>query len=402
MTSGPLKVTASRNSLPLYHTLVRGFPLQTVGSWANASEHALLLSKGNPFPYRSGGTFLASHRSVQHYPHYAESRSTGVYAYADSYFLVNKASSLPALVVDPGAFIAGLVAQGAVGWNKFRPTASGASVFVALKEIRNDGLPSLPLLKQNWANQLKQGHGLRLGSEEYLNYMFGWVPLISDLKKIHRATLNSHRFIQQYIRGSGAATRRKGTISINKTVSQSVQLNAAPLGNPLLITTDPNFGNGFIETTTTSETKYWFSGRFRFYIPKILPAWAWKDYAVAKLYGVLPDPQALWEATPWSWLVDYWFNMDSVLGNISSSILDGLVADYAYCMGSQSSKIDHTHTYWTKGIDGGSSKNQSRLILESNVNSRIPASPFGFGLTSASLSSRQAGILAALGINRVF
>lgn len=396
-TTWPRKVGGTYDKKLLYRYKIRGSPEQKGPDFVSQSIDELLLSVGHRFPYRSGGPFMAVHRYVRHLPAHRVWTSSKTVELIDSYYTVNGVTTVPDQVTDVVSYLATLNGQGGTGWNKFAPTSPQASVAVALFEGWHDGLPSIPGVKAAGDNFLKRGSG------EYLNYTFGWLPLIRDLRKIYALSKHLDKSLKQLHRDNGQTVRRSGTISHINSTDSSRTSNTAPLGYGERITTTPNYGLGYTDTQTVTDERYWFSGRFRYYIPK-MPEWLWDAYAVAQLYGAVPDLKAIWEATPWTWLIDWHVNVGAILGNISMSVLDNLVADYAYAMGTVSSETTSTTTFTLKSslTQPGTETASCTLIRGSSLKGRIAASPFGFGLTPGSLSPRQAATLTALGINRVW
>jgi hypothetical protein len=118
-----------------------------------------------------------------------------------------------------------------------------------------------------------------------------------------------------------------------------------------------------------------------------------------KLLGLSLTPDTVWNLTPWSWMVDWVSNAGDVVSNISDALFDGLVLRYGYMM-------EHTLTsdeYFFVGPTGFQPTNGPRpssITLHHEVKKRVKATPYGFGLTWTSFTTRQLAILAALGITR--
>jgi hypothetical protein len=107
----------------------------------------------------------------------------------------------------------------------------------------------------------------------------------------------------------------------------------------------------------------------------------------------------LWNIAPWSWAVDWFTNTGDVIHNISTLGFDGLVMQYGYAM--RQSTLLSDQRFVTTGSAGRIPfgwEFQRQEVLE--YKQRIAANPYGFGITDLSLSSRQLGILAALGLTQ--
>jgi hypothetical protein len=146
----------------------------------------------------------------------------------------------------------------------------------------------------------------------------------------------------------------------------------------------------------TSVRKKWFETDYIYYLPTGGSIGAkfqrYGSYA-RKVLGIRLTPEVLWNLSPWSWAADWFGNVGEVLHNVSAIGTDGLVMRNAYIM-------CHTRTvseWWTPDSGFSSSMRRTR-IQESKI--RIPGSPYGFGVTYSSLSSKQVAILAALGLSK--
>ncbi len=237
---------------------------------------------------------------------------------------------------------------------------------------------------------------LKSAGEEYLNLEFGWLPLISDIRDVCHAVVNSHEILRNVERGSGFKTR---TGYHYPTTSTDL------VGSSALITSvDPKLSGwdaGPIVFNGQSTEAVWFSGCFTYVLPvppgKMTEMDRYRSYADHVL-GMKPTVENVWDAAPWSWAVDWAVNVGDVLHNISAFHNDSLIMQYGYIM----KHIQNVQS-WTAVGTNSTNKFSSRCTGCSLVNTsewkvRYPASPYGFGLTYDGLSSVQKGILAAVGI----
>jgi hypothetical protein len=292
-----------------------------------------------------------------------------------------------------------LTAEGTKALNEMRPTAPVSGLGVTIGELR-EGVPAIVgrhLLKSLLSDHKRQRSLLKEGSDEYLNWEFGWKPLVADLYDAARAVKRSEKIVAQLYRDSGRDVRRRFGFPVSKETTVEQFGNRYPFlpGHGYL-----SGAPGTLHVTTENLRTVWVSGMCRYYIPPAddLRGKMLHHTAVAnKLLGVRPDPELLWELAPWSWLADWVTDMGSLVGNLTSFAFDGLVWKYAYLMEHQVERKRYSlvgyQTYrgdyppcWATGI------RESKR--------RVAATPFGFGLSLDSFSLRQWSILAALGISR--
>lgn len=273
------------------------------------------------------------------------------------------------------------------------------SLATAIGELYKDGLPHLigSTLWESQANLAKRA------GEEYLNYQFGWAPLISDIKSFGNGVVNSDSLLTQYEKDAGKVVRRRYNFPQQRTTDESVVGSGkhpwAPTGYAGAFIANP--GVNLVRRRETVRNQ-WFSGAFTYYLPsgydsrKEIVSLAGK---ARQLFGNPLDPEVLWNLAPWSWAADWFFNTGDVISNLTRFGTNGLVMRYGYMM-------EHTivtDIYTLEGNCGITSTSPIHvlpLVLRTETKKRRKANPFGFGLTFSGLSPLQVSILAALGITR--
>lgn len=299
-----------------------------------------------------------------------------------------------------------------VGWPVISPTLDSSLEALGTKIIANV-IPTNPLSNlTQFLGELREGLPSLVGTDffkhrasvarnagsEYLNVQFGWLPLISDLKKFAHAVKDSDALIKQYERNSGKRVKRVVRLPDEKT--QSVQNLGNTRPTPVLATElNAYVGASTLTLTNISRTETWFSGAFTYYLPPFKA----NDSNVKRneqllnyLYGTRPTPEVLWNLAPWSWAADWFGNFGSVLHNVSAFANDGLVMPYAYLMQRKTSSKEYSGT--TTYRDYG--RRTLRQKYTTVYMKRIKASPYGFGLLPGDLSTRQWSIITALGLTK--
>jgi hypothetical protein len=229
---------------------------------------------------------------------------------------------------------------------------------------------------------------------EYLNYQFGIAPTLSDFQDLRKAIEHGDAIIRQYERDAGSVIRREYRFEPESVTTRSEQsLSVFGLGHGLSFNQCP--GGRLIKRTTTNQ-KFWFAGAFKYSIPK--GAFPERLAELDRRYGVVPGISTGWELVPFSWAVDYFTPIGSLLSNLDAFMKDGLVLPYAYLM-STTEVVDEYD--WLGNI-----RNDAGALVPVGVYSAVKktrlrrrhATPFGFGLLASDLSPKQLSILAALGL----
>jgi hypothetical protein len=278
-----------------------------------------------------------------------------------------------------------LFPKGAQAISNCIPTNPAFSAVSFMGEAIQDGVPSM-LGVETWKHRTRLAQG---AGSEYLNYEFGWLPLISDIRKFAKAVKNHDKILRDLLDGSGRSTRVGFAFPSEQTSSSG--------STSLFLHKGGNTGvsvalSGSYYRAQTKNT--WFRGAFTYHLPvpsdtlgKMQLYAAYAD----KLLGVKPTPDAIWNATPWTWALDWFSNAGDVINNISRLNQDGLALTYGYLMvGTKSTDSIGTtgNTTW-----GPAFRTRIREFKK-----RIPASPYGFGVSDGDLSPRQKAIIVALGL----
>lgn len=283
-----------------------------------------------------------------------------------------------------------MLSAGATAISRCAPTNPLVDLSTSLAELFREGLPSLP----------GRSGGL---SSEYLNYNFGIAPLASDIRDLRNVMKHADALWDQYARNSGKLVRRRYTFPPQVTsVTAPVLNNRLPSRPAMQSETNPTAldGNvvrsGTLQQRTTTTTKTWFSGAFTYYLPD--SPFGQMVARLDALYGLKPGVDTLYQLTPWSWLIDYFANLGDIIENLNSFTHGGLVMPYAYIM---SETTVETRSYLLFELKQGTLWKAQSLsdVVRRVTKRRIPASPFGFGLSYGDLSAKQKSILIALGIN---
>lgn len=281
------------------------------------------------------------------------------------------------------------------------PTAPAADVSVMLGELFREGIPKAigaSMLKNRFTDYRDIGG-------EYLNYQFGWKPIVSDLKSVARAITESERTLNQLERDSGKNVRRTFKFPPHFATSESVGTTGAyyvaPQWLPNMIVMAAPVRRDYQNVSRES----WFSGCFTFCFERSdaqkgkLAAQAQKARV---LLGLDLTPEVVWNLSPWSWLADWATNAGDVFSNVSRFARNDLAMRYGYMM-SKGESIQTTSLEGVMSRDMNGNLTAGRTVSSTwryNTKRRIPATPYGFGFDMGGLSFRQSAILGALGISR--
>lgn len=286
------------------------------------------------------------------------------------------------------------VNYGPIGWNRYKPAKPDVSLAIFFAELTS--------VKDMVFKRLNSFRSL---GSNYLAVEFGWKPFLSDIRSWYASLMKLDTQVAQLMRDNGRWIKRGGTVipeSIGSSISQ-------PSGYGQIYPYDLNSTNHRCTETVKTTTKVWFSARFKYYIPSLNSKRWGRMRAIQELWDLKLTPEQVYKLIPFSWLVDWFTNLGSVISNLQSSIDDHLVAKYAYVMRSVETVTERTasaeHYQRVQPYPGAAYViSRPTVVCSSKVTtvtkSRAVANPFGFGLTDADLSLWQLSILGALGLTR--
>jgi len=285
------------------------------------------------------------------------------------------------------------------------PSRPPVDLSTTIGELFHEGIPALI------GGTLKTWRGLsardrrRAIGKEYLNYEFGWKPLVDDLMGFAAGVIDANSAFQQYERNSGKPVRRSydfpeiHSSSITKIggltypyVSPSAESMYSDQGvNPL----------GQVYREDDISIRRWFRGAFSYYVPPISDDLT-DEIARGVIYarktlGISLTPETLWNLAPWSWAVDWFSSSGDVISNWTDWAIDNQVLLYGYIMEHQVHRRTYTYT-GPANLRGGGYPAPLSLVVETKK--RLPATPYGFGLSYDGFSTRQKAIITALGVSR--
>lgn len=383
--------------------------------------------------WSGGGSFFQvdeslHHSGNRHFPGYTR----GIYyGPRDAVSVTGVTSTLP--VTKPSQYKgdwnglnAAAFSFGAKFYHMTRPGNPVASLGQFLMELRD--LPKIPFVqgRAGYVSLFKQGlslsgimrqareiarnalHWRRLYPDvggEYLNFLFGWKPFISDLRSIYNLWSSIDRQMAQIIRDNGKSVRRKAHLEKQTEIlSNSNNSYSFPGANIRGFPGDYASAGGKSSVTVWSwrVTEVWYSAAYRYYIPDVSSS-EWTRRAKLALFGALPTPELIWAVTPFSWLVNWAINVEDVVSNLSVNAVDNLVQLYSFIMRKITTEyISWSQTEWN-GRPGcypagsGTWISTRKQVIKTRTGG---GSPYALSAQSGTpLSSYQLGVLAALGLN---
>lgn len=299
------------------------------------------------------------------------------------------------------------------GYARTRPQLekAGAAVFGAeLRDLPRMMKTSAGFFHDIWKGISGSGSSIDMrpkkAADHFLNHQFGWIPFISDLRKFYRAFDQNDALIAKLNNENGQWIRRKRTLK-DETTSTVVGSGSGfklfpntsfeSAFNPPWFVSEPTWQVTEEVSTTVSAV-----GKYRYYRPEFDKSDPDHMSAINRLkrqmtlFGARISPSNIYKATPWSWAIDWFTNLGDQIDKANDILVDSVAAKYLYVM--QHQKRKRVFTQYAPFHSGTVVLQFTRLI--ETKQRREGLSPFGFGLSMASLTPRQLAIAGALGVSK--
>jgi hypothetical protein len=167
-------------------------------------------------------------------------------------------------------------------------------------------LKDFPRMLRDMGRVLSKGIKPSDAAGGYIAYSFGWAPLISDLKKLVDFSAHIDQRIRSF-RKLEVKAKQGGSLGTVQTRSSEI-LREVMI--PSYWVTKPIYKGKIV---CNEERRHWYTARAE--LLTALPSNAEDERLLAAkaAFGLNLSAASLWEATPWSWLIDYLSNVGDYL-----------------------------------------------------------------------------------------
>jgi len=241
-------------------------------------------------------------------------------------------------------------------------------------------------------------------SNQFLNTVFGWAPLVDDVSKMCEVVLNYSDFVADATRKNGRWQRRKfkeEVVEFEEVLSS--QTGTSNFSTPYMTTGWIVPQSGRLQLVRQTVTQVWYEGSFKQYYPEFDESLMGDKSAIAsvaqaiRLSGLEINPVNVYKVLPYSWLLDWATNVGDNIQLIHDMASDAVVSRYFYLM----RRTVHRFVYRVSFsfVSGGSISYEA--VAGHEIKRReVGQNAFGFTALPGGLSGMKLSILAALGFSR--
>lgn len=296
-----------------------------------------------------------------------------------------------------------------IGQTTFDPSSRAAEAFKKMKPVKPEfsALNSLYELREVpdliWLLKGKLKNAKDLG-KLHLTGQFGILPLLSDAKKLLNLQQKVEKRMNQLLRDNGRRVRRK-VILQDESSDPEVLASNYNVGSTGV---SPSFVTQYYSQlplatyTQYIQQRWWATAQFRYWLPAGPRDIAYKNKLKRYLWGLsTPTASQLYNAIPWSWLIDWFSNLGDVIDNLDITIADRVAADRCYIMREYTNRIVTDTSVGFYRRDGSKVKFRGTSVSTRLSKNRVKGDPFGFHTKESSLSGVQLSIMGALGLSKL-
>lgn len=276
-------------------------------------------------------------------------------------------------------------------YNRMKPTNPSIQGLNALYELKD--LPRMLEIRVKDLRNIGRNH---------LEWNFGWMPLLRDIVSVIRAQETAQQRLQWLIRNAGKPINREIEL-LDDTTTSGPTLAGTAGGYTYPAFASANY-TGYHRRyhSTLVHKKIWACGTYRFWLPPGPRSIDWDRDMLMRIYGMRVTPSVVYNAVPWSWLVDWFIGLGEWIKILEPGIADRLAAERLYIMGTSISSSRYDIEVGFKPTSTSTPTTIRCHVTKSVVRKqRIRGNPFGLTAAPQSLTAMQLSILGALGLSRL-
>lgn len=310
------------------------------------------------------------------------------------------------------AFNSGLNAMNRM--NPAKPDFSAAAALYELKDVPGLLQSELRALRARMAGsiygrQVGNSPSVRKAAEWNLAVAFGWVPLLNDIRNFVKTQREEQSSLRRIIKNAERPLHRS-TVLLDINEPEYYRYKGEyPYAYSYHM--HPTLVDGSYATDGTHAgydqkgiyiNKTWAEGQCRYFLPSGPRNVEWTRAMLRRIGGRRVTPSQIYAVIPWSWLVDYFFDLGGFIKATEGGVSDCLIWDYIYVMRMiEISDLQLEYQYVRPpGVGQSGQYVQSSQLWKCLYQIRVPGSVFGF-TPAADLNARQLGILSALGFSKL-
>lgn len=247
---------------------------------------------------------------------------------------------------------------------------------------------------------------LRVASDVYLQQMFNVGPLVSDIRSVHAALSTTEKRLRRFINRAGQPRighYTRSWVEFEDTTEMS-PVTASYGKRPMWTNFECCINLKYSRRVQYLPTEFHGEIEFSFYYPQFQLEHA-RALALLDQLGINFNPRIIWNAIPWSFVVDWVLGVNTFLNGLTSPLLNPVIRIHRYLDSVKRMRTINVSKHvqcldsWWDPPTGDFSEVPAPAVHETSYK-RYTGLPSYASFRSSGLSSTELSLGAALGLSR--
>lgn len=270
---------------------------------------------------------------------------------------------------------------------------SRQSVFKAL--LQAEGITMNAFLAS-----MKKGQTLKHLSQLYLSWNFAWKPFVSDVLQIFGALVNFESRWKEFVARANTPQQRYWSTFITGTESPESVYYTTDVGPPGGSVGDfTPYARVRVRMKSDEGIRYSATMRYRYKLPSNALSAAGTIKGLLDSLGLRRSPAHVWNAIPYTFLVDWVVNVGKVLDSVAVDNLDVQTEIMEFCHSAKRSKtvaMTVQTNYQISGSYSWTGEKEMRVLRKSSYRRAVGFPSRSALLALSGLSGKEISLLLAL------
>lgn len=265
-------------------------------------------------------------------------------------------------------------------------------------------LNEIGITKQAFLTSVSKGQTLQHLSQLYLSYNFAWKPFVSDVVSLVSALSGFEKKWKEFVKRANTPQQRYWGYTIPGTESAESVYYTTDVG-------PPGGSVGFftpyarirVRKKSDDGIRYHATMRYRYKLPSDALSAAGLIKGLLDSLGVRRNPAILWNAIPYTFILDWVVNVSKLLDSVSLDNLEVQTEITEFCHSAKRSKtvsMTMQTNYMIGGTEHWTAERDMRVLKRKHYRRAVGFPSRSALLAVSGLSGREISLLLALGLSK--
>lgn len=265
-------------------------------------------------------------------------------------------------------------------------------------------LNEIGITKQSFLASVNKGQTLQHLSQLYLSYNFAWKPFVSDVVQLVSALTGFEKKWKEFVKRANTNQQRYWGYSIPGTESPESVYYTTDVGPPGGSVGDfTPYARVRVRKKADDGIRYHATMRYRYKLPSDALSAAGLVKGLLDSLGVRRNPAILWNAIPYTFILDWVVNVSKLLDSVSLDNLEVQTEIVEFCHSAKRKKtvsLTVQTNYQIGGSYNWTSEREMRVLTKTHYRRAVGFPSRSALLAVSGLSGREISLLLALGLSK--